>query len=400
MTEAALAGLCVLDLSQEIAGAYCTRLLADAGADVIKIEPPETGDALRAQPPFPGDLPSTESSGLHLYLNAGKKSVTLDLATPSGALILKKLLRKADVLVESAPPGVMASYGLGYDQLMDEFPELIYAPVTPFGQNGPWRDYTGDPFIAWATGGLMYVTGDPEREPLANGAEPAAYFAAENLAIGILAALLHRDAGGGGQSVETSLFEAVAANNEYSTVLYSFMGAIRRRWYSRHAFRYPSDIMACMDGHVAVLYGRLGLQELAVAFELPELMDHELFLNNTERFKRWPEFEALLRPFLDTHTAREIVEAGQSLRQPMALAPTIPALLADEHLAARDFWVELDHPSAGRLRYPGPGWRSSLSSSPPTRAPLLGEHNVEQLTGDPTGYVTSDLVILRERGII
>ena len=399
MAGPAFAGLRVIDLSHGVAGAYCTKLLADHGAEVIKVEPPDAGDHLRSLGPWRDDLPDTETGGLHLYLNGGKKSVTLDITSPSGRAVLKKLLARADVLVESARPGVMAGYGLGYEDLKDEFPELIYASVTSFGQTGPWRDYDGDAFIAWATGGLMYVTGDPDREPLANGAEPAEYFAGENLAIGVLAALFHR-LDGGGQWVETSLMEAIAANNEYNTVLYSFTGAIRRRWYSRHAFRYPSDIFACKEGHVAVLYGRLGLQELAVLIERPELMDHELFTNHAERYRRWPEFEELLRPYLETHAPREIVEAGQSLRQPFALVPTVADLLSDEHLAARDYFVEVDHPRAGPLRYPGPLWRMSATPWQPGRAPLLGEHNAELLAGDKIGYEPADLVTLRERGVI
>lgn len=400
MTESTLAGLRILDLSQGIAGAYCTKLLGDHGAEVICIEPPDTGSRLRAQGAWRGDVLDADTAGLHLYLNGGKKSVTLDLSTQSGRIVLRKLLTRTDILVEDSAPGSLAALGLGYDELQVEFPDLIYASVTPFGQTGPWRDYSGDALIAWATGGLMYVTGDPDREPLANGAEPAEYFAAENLAIGILTALLHRDAGGSGQWVETSLMEAIAANNEYNTVLYSFTGAVRRRWYSRHPFRYPSDIMACKDGHVAVLYGRLGLQELAVTIERPDLIDHELFVNASERYRRWQEFEELLRPYLESHEPHEIVEAGQSLRQPFALVPTIAALLADPHLAERDFFVPVEHPRAGTLQYPGPPWRMSASRWQTGRAPLLGEHNADVLTGDETGYEAADLVILRERGVI
>jgi len=400
MTEKALAGVRVIDLSQGIAGAYCTKLLADHGAEVIAVEPPEIGSRVRSLGPWRADVPHDETGGLHLYLNGGKKSVTLDLTTQSGRIVLTKLLARVDVLVEDATPGAMAAIGLGYDDLQREFPELIYASVTPFGQTGPWRDFTGDAFIAWATGGLMYVTGDPEREPLTNGAEPAEYLAAENLAIGILAALLHRDAGGGGQWVETSLMEAIAANNEYGTAMYSFMGAIRRRWYSRHPFRYPSDIMACKGGHVAVLYGRLGLQELAVVIGRPELIDHELFVNHAERYRRWREFEELLRPYLESHEPREIVETGQAMRQPFALVPTIAELLDDPHLAAREFFVEIEHSKAGTLRYPGAPWRMTGTPGESGRAPLLGEHNAELLVGDETGYETADLVILRERGVI
>ena len=400
MAARALAGLRVLDLSDGIAGAYCTKLLADYGAEVIAIEPPHSGDRLRALGPWRDDLPDVDTGGLHLYLNGGKKSVTLDLTTQSGAVILKKLLRHTDVLVESFQPDVLTAAGLGYDDLKSEFPELIYATVTPFGRTGPWREFVGDAFIAYATGGLMYVTGDPEREPLVNGADVAEYFAGQNLAIGILAALASRDAGGSGQRVETSLMEAIAANNEYGTVMYSFMGAVRRRWYSRHPFRYPSDIFACKDGHVAVLFGRLGLQELAVVIDRPDLIDHELFVDSAARYRRWREFDDLLRPYLESHTAREIVEAGQDLHQPFALVPTIADLLTDPHLAARQYFVEIEHPKAGTLRYPGPPWRMSATPWQTERAPLLGEHTAEVLTGDAAGYEQADISVLRERGII
>ena len=399
MSDRPLAGVRVIDCSEGIAGPFCTKLLADYGAEVITIEPPEVGDRARALGPFPGDVPDAERSALFLHLNTGKKSVTLDISTTSGQVILKKLLPKTDVLVDSAPTGGMAAYGLDWGSLKDAHPRLICASVTAFGHTGPWKDFTGDAFTAWAAGGLMYVTGDPEREPLANGVAVAEYIAGFNLLIGILAALAWRDAGGGGQQVETSLMEAIAANDEYGALWYAFQGAIRRRWYSRHPFRYPSDIMPCKDGHVALLYGRLGLQELAVMIERPDLIDHPLFVNAAERYRRWREFEDLLRPWLMAHTAREIVEAGQDLRQPCALVPTVRDLLDDPHLAARGFFVTVDQPGAGPLRHPGPPWRMSVTPWQTGPAPLLGQHNQEILTGGEIGYTPEETVILRERGI-
>jgi crotonobetainyl-CoA:carnitine CoA-transferase CaiB-like acyl-CoA transferase len=142
------------------------------------------------------------------------------------------------------------------------------------------------------------------------------------------------------------------------------------------------------------------LQELAVLIERPDLIDHELFVNHGERYRRWPEFEDLLRPYLESHGPREIVEAAQAFRQPFALVPTIADLLDDEHLTARDYFVAIDHPKAGTLRYPGPPWRMTATPWRSDRAPLLGEHNAALLTGDATGYETVDLVVLRERGVI
>ena len=175
MPDSALEGIRVIDLSQGIAGAYCTKLLADLGAEVIKIEPPE-GDYARRLGPFPNDVPHHDKGGLFLHLNTNKKSVTLDLESQSGRVVLRKLLANADVLVESESPGVMASRELGYEQLKGEFPGLVYCSVTPFGQTGPYAGFKGNSLAAMALSGLMYITGDPDKEPLCTGGEPAEYF--------------------------------------------------------------------------------------------------------------------------------------------------------------------------------------------------------------------------------
>ncbi|HEY8489942.1 MAG TPA: CoA transferase [Dehalococcoidia bacterium] len=383
MADRALSGLVVVDLSLGIAGGYCTKLLADQGAEVIKVEPPE-GDPTRHLGPFPDGTPDPERSALFLHLHTGKKSVTLDVTTPAGAATVRRLLARADVLVESFLPGTLARHGLAYDDLAEQYPDLVYCSITPYGQTGPWRDYRGNGFTAWATGGLAYVTGNPDREPLANGADPAEYFAGVNAALGILAALAYRDAHGGGQHVDVSLMEAVAANLEYTTALYSMQGAIRRRWYSRHVFRYPSDIFPCRDGYVAVIYGRTGLQQLAVLLDRPELLEDPLFLSYAERVKRWRELDAILEPYLRSHTAREIVEAAQDLHEPFALVLDVPGLLADPHLRERRYFQELTHPRAGKLRYPGPPYRMSETPWETGRAPLLGEHNDELPPTDQT----------------
>lgn len=400
MTDRALSDLRIIDCSQGIAGPSCTKLLAGFGAEVIKIEPPE-GDWTRRMGPFPAGIPDPEQSALFLHLNTGKKSVTLDLSTRSGAIILHKLLANADVLVESEPADAWAALDFGLDDrsLERAFPRLIHASVTPFGRTGPLRKAAGNGFTALAYGGLMYVTGDPDREPLATKPDPASYLAGLNLSVGILAALASREQSGKGSSVDTSLVEAAAANDEYGTALYSFQGAIRRRWYSRHPFRYPSDIFPCKDGYVTIVFGRAGLMQLAVLMERPDLLETDLFLSHRERVRRWREFDALIEPYLMSHTAREIVEAGQALHEPFALVPDTQQLLDDPHLAARQYFEAIDHPSAGTLRYPGPPFRMSETPWQTTAAPLLGADN-EEVLQEAAGYGREDLRILRERGII
>jgi len=407
LPEAALQGTRVVDLSQGIAGPYCTRLLADLGAEVIKIEPPE-GDRSRRLGPFPDDLPDAERSAYFLHLNSGKKSVTLDIAVTSGQVILKKLLAQADVLLESDGLAVMAERALAFDDLRAQFDRLVYVSVTPFGSTGPYAGYRGNSLTAMAMSTIMYNTGDPDREPLATGGEPAEYIAGIHAWIGALAAVAWRARHGRGQHVDVSLVEAAACTDEYNAAMYAFQGAIRRRFYSRHVFGYPMDILPCKDGHIVLIPGAQGFPQrgltqegvvspMALLMENPDLDQHPLFISGQARMVRWQEVDELLAPWLAEHTAKEVVETAQALRMPFAFVPTVRDLLEDEHLAARGFFQRIEHPEAGELPYPGPPFR--MTETPPAieRAPTLGEHN-EAVLGD-LGYSLEEQAILREREV-
>jgi crotonobetainyl-CoA:carnitine CoA-transferase CaiB-like acyl-CoA transferase len=230
---------------------------------------------------------------------------------------------------------------------------------------------------------MAYVTGDPDREPLANGSDPVEYFAAVNAGIAIMAALAYRADHGVGQHIDISLMESMAANLEYTTILYSFQGLVRRRWYSRHPFRYPSDIFPCNDGHVALIYGQPGPQRLAILIDRLDLLDDPLFTSHEERVRRWREFDEIVEPYLMSHTAREIVESGQELHEPMALVLDVEGLLRDPHLAERGFFREVEHPQAGALKYPGAPFRASLTPLKTSRSPLLDEHRDELVGSVP-----------------
>ena len=407
MTEDALSDLRVIELAQGIAGPYCGKLFADLGAEVIKVEPPE-GDRSRRLGPFPEDTPHHEKSGLYLHLNTGKKSVTLDVAVTSGQVVLKKLLQKADVLVESAGPARMAEWGLSYDDLKGDFPQLVCVSVTPFGATGPYKGYQGNSLTAMAMSTLMYNTGDPDREPLTTGGVPAEYIAGIHAWVGALAALAYRERDERGQHVDVSLAESAACADEYNSAMYAFQGAIRRRYYSRHIFGYPMDIMPCRDGHVVVVPGAQGFPQRAIAREGavsamalllgdPDLDQHPLFKSGQDRMVQWREFDELLLPWLREHTAEEIVELAQALRMPFAPVPSVSDLLEDGHLTARGFFERVDHPEAGELPYTGPPFR--MSETPPRieRAPLLGEHNEETLS--ELGYSPEEQTILHERDV-
>lgn len=400
MPDSALSGIRVIELAQGVAGPYCGKLLADAGAEVIKVEPPDTGDLSRNLGPFPDDIPDREKSGLYLHLNTNKKSVSLDTGTASGRIILKRLLAKADILIESYPPGHLAGLGLGYDDLKEELPDLIYCSITPFGQTGPYRDYQANSIALMALSGLMYVSGDPDREPLATGGYPADYFAALNAWVAVLAALAFREREGGGQYIDVSMLESLGCADEYNTGMYSFMGAIRRRFYSRHLFAYPMDIYPCRDGHIVVVPGTQGFPtSMALLVEQPELETHMLFTNFWMRAIQWREFDALIQPWLNEHDWQDILTLAQELRMPFAPVLGPEQLLANAHLAERGFFQEIEHPAAGKLTHCGPPFLMSETPLQTGPAPTLGQHN-EEVLSEAMGYQRQDLVILRERGII
>jgi benzylsuccinate CoA-transferase BbsE subunit len=400
MTEGALSDLRVIELAQGIAGPYCGKLFADLGAEVIKIEPP-AGDRSRRLGPFPHDEPHAEKSGLYLHVNTGKKSVTLDTSVASGRAILKKLLAKADVLIEDEASRFD-------DARSAELPDLVRVSITPFGSSGPYKDYRGNSLTAMAMSTIMYNTGEPDREPLTTGGTPADYIAGIHGWIGALAALAYRTREGRGQHVDVSLAEAAACTDEYNAAMYGFQGAIRRRYYSRHIFGYPYDILPCRDGYVVVIPGATGFPQrgmvaggsvspMALLMENPDLDQTEFFQSGQARMVRWQEFDEVLLPWLREHDAQEIVLTAQALRMPFAPVPSVKDLLEDPHLAERGFFQRIDHPEAGELPYAGPPFR--MTETPPQieRAPLLGEHN-ESVLSD-LGYSKEDQDILRERDI-
>jgi crotonobetainyl-CoA:carnitine CoA-transferase CaiB-like acyl-CoA transferase len=332
--------------------------------------------------------------------------MTLDVSVPSGRVVLKKMLAAADVLVCSERTSTLREWGLTYDDLKTEFPELVFAQVSPFGATGPYAEYDGNSTTAMAMSTIMYGTGDPEREPLLTGGDPGAYIAGVQLWVGILAALENRARAGGGDHVDVSMAEAVAAADEYNAAMYAFQGAVRRRYYSRHIFGYPNDIMACADGHVVVIPGAQGFRSplapdvvspMALLLEDVELDNNPVFTNAGERMVRWREFEALVEPYLSTHAAMEVVMTAQALRLPFAFVPTPQDLLDDEHLAARGFFERVAT-KAGEVAMPGQPFRMSETPLHMGPAPALGADNAAILTGE-LGYETPDLTVLSDQGV-
>jgi crotonobetainyl-CoA:carnitine CoA-transferase CaiB-like acyl-CoA transferase len=408
MPDSALSDLRVIESAQGIAGPYCGKLFADLGAQVIKVEPP-AGDSSRRQGPFPDDLPHDEKSGLFLHLNTGKQSVTIDISVPSGQAVFRKLLANADVLIESDGPSRTSEWELSYEDVKSEFPNLVYVSVTPFGCTGPYKDYQANSLLAMAMSSIMYNTGDPDREPLATGGTPADYIAGIHAWIGALAAIAYCAKDGSGQHVDVSLVESALSADEYNAAMYAYQGAVRRRYYSRHIFVYPSDIFACQDGYVCVIGGAAGFPQRGITAEDggaspmslllgdPELDKQPLFSSGQQRILNWREFDALIEPHLSSRPAKEIVELAQALRMPFAAVPSVKDLLEDEHLAARNFFQKVEHPEAGELVHTGVPFH--MSETPPSigRAPALGEHN--ETTLSELGYSQEEQTILFEYGV-
>lgn len=398
MSQGPLTGFRVLDLSWHMAGPYCSKLLADYGAEVIKVERPGKGDPARSLPPFLEDVPGLERSGLFFYLNTNKKSITLNLRTEFGRQIVRRLAQEADIVVESFAPGTLRRLGLGQRTLAKLNPALVITSISNFGQTGPYRDYKATDAILTAMGGLNYVTGDPKREPLRPGGPQASYHAGLNAFLATLAALYEKEVTGEGQQADISMMECVAGILEYTTAMYSFGGAVRKRWYSRHPFTYPhGDIMPCKDGYVAV--PPIGDWQLFCTFMgLPELTD-ERILVPTSRMEHWREFEEIMAGVLRTKTRQEVFEGANELRMPFTMVMTAEEIVKDPQNTHRGAFVTQQHPEMGPVTYPGAPVRLPLTPWRPGRAPLLGEHNREVYC-DRLGYTPADLVRLREQGEI
>lgn len=398
----------MLEWTQFYAGPFCGKLLATLGAEVVKIEPPGAGDPARSRGPFPNDEPDPEKSAQFLFLNTDKKSITLDPATGQGKELFKKLVAKADILVQEQPPALVDSLGLTWDVLKAVNPGLIVAALTSFGQSGPYRDYKSYFLTDFHGGGLGYCTPfEPlnprilEREPLTMGGLTAEYHCGLNAAVAAAAALYARMLGGGGQYIDLSKQETAlnAQRPDVARFLDGSPMASRAGSSIPGAVRRTSGILRCLDGYVNL---HVSEDQLPGLFDLMGNPDW----TREERFK--PENLAANRQELDNrveewakdHEKEFIFHGAQQRGIPVAAIYSVAESAGSEHLRERGFFVELDHPQAGRLKYPGVPFR--LSGTPARldhAAPLLGEHN-EEVYCQTLGLRRADLAKLKKTGAI
>ena len=394
-----LDGLKVLDLTHYVAGPYATRLMAAQSAEVIKVERPATGDGARRIGPFPDDVPHPEKSALFLYLNTGKKSVTLNLKDGASKPILRSLLEWADVLVENFCPGVMSRLGLDYGSVSTVNPSLVMTSISNFGQTGPYRDYGAREINLYAMGGLMYITGDPEREPLHMAARLAQYGAGQNAFAGTLGALLHRDITGIGQYVDVAISEYLATILENALSQYSYTGSNFRRTGNRGYGRAAWGPYPCQDGYVGVIAGPdHKWPEMAELMGIAELAD-ERFGDRAGRAENADELDSLMLPWLMRHDRHEIFERAQHRGLAFAYVAAPEDILGWEHLRERGFFGSVEHPKAGGLEHPMMPWRVGDGGWELDAAPTLGQHNIDVYCG-MLGYSKAELVRMRGMGVL
>ena len=403
-----LSHLTILDLSRVLAGPWCTQLLADLGATVIKIERPGAGDDTRAWgPPYLKDAQGRDTSEAAYYLccNRGKLSVAVDFTTPDGQGIVRDLARQADVLVENFKVGGLAKYGLDYASLAAANPRLVYCSITGFGQDGPYADRAGYDFIIQGMSGFMSVTG--ERDDLPGGGPQKAGVAISDLMTGmyatvaIQAALAHRDRTGQGQWIDACLLDSAVAMMATMSHNYLVTGTPPSRLGNAHQNIVPYQVFACADGHVILAVGNdAQFAKFCAAAGRPEWAADVRFAKNADRVRNRETLVPLLAEVVRTRSQKSWLDALEPLAVPCGPINRLDQVMADPQLAARGLRMDLPHPLAGTVPQVGAPLKLSATPLAYHRAPpLLGEHTAEILRGR-LGLDDAAIASLSARGVI
>lgn len=405
MANKALAGTKVVEYAQFAAGPYCSKLLGDLGAEVIKVEPPE-GDIARKRGPFPNDIPDEEKSGLFLHTNTNKKGITLNLKNTKGQELFKRLTQDADVVVEDSVPGTMQRWKLGYKHLSQTNPKLVMTSITPFGQTGPYRKYKANYLTIGHANGIGYLTPyqarNPqvrEREPIRIGSYYYEFCSGLFGALGTMAALFSRRLTGKGQQVDISKQEAIMSLiRNYIAAYFDDKHSIHRA--DDFAFSAAPNLFPTKDGYIIIVTTEPaqwdGMMDL---MNHPEWAKQEIFNEQNRRHHAFEYFE-LISEWTKNQPKDFLFRELQKRGAPAAPIANVAEVPTFEHLKERNFFVELDHPIAGKLSYASAlaGFsRTPMALERP--APLLGQHNQEIYCGR-LSLNPGDLAKLRGEGII
>jgi len=396
--EKALSNITVLDLTRVLAGPYCTMMLADYGANVIKIEVPGKGDDTRAMGPKKNDY-----SMYYAYVNRGKKGVTLNLKEEEGKKMFLEMVKKADVVVENYRPGVMDKLGLGYDVLKEVNEKIIYAAVSGFGCYGPKYKRPGYDIIAQATSGLMSITGEEGGQPLRVGNAMGDVLGGMNLTIGILMAINARNVTGRGQRVDVSLVDSVVASLEVGWQRFFASGKQPELIGNRYASAFPYDAFQASDGRFVIGCGNDKLFTLLCtkAIDREDLLTDPRFDTNIKRCENCAQLKPEIEKWSKQHTIEECVSIIDAAGVPVAPINMLADVVNDEHIAgAREMFVHMQHPVIGDMIVPGnPVKLLDTKADISKCAPELGQDNGE-IYGELLGLTEEELSKLKEQNVI
>lgn len=392
----ALEGLRVLDFTQFLAGPYCGMYFADMGAEVIKIENTKIGDFTRTGYP--------KKNGVSMYfnnVNRNKKSVTLNLKSPEGKEIFKRLIESADILIENNRPGVMKRLGFDYESAKKINKRIIYASISGFGQTGPYSKRPGYDIIAQAMGGAMSVTGYADGPATRSGVALGDILGGMNAAIGILAALRYREISGEGQYIDVALVDSIVSSLETISTQYIYEGKIPQRTGNRYLAAYPYDSFTARDGDYVLACGTdEHFKTFAEVMEMPELITDIRFADMTSRKANAAELKAIINKWGSNKAVAEIFNKVNEAGIPVAPILDIKQVYEDEHIhQAREMFIKVNHPEAGETVVTGNAIKMSETKLEVYKsAPLLGENNVEIYTA--LGYDEETLKEYKNRNII
>jgi CoA:oxalate CoA-transferase len=386
----------VLDLTRVLAGPYASMMMADFGADIIKIEAPKTGDDSRAFGPFVG-----KESAYFMSLNRGKRSMTLNLKEPEACNIFREMVTKADIVLENYRPGTMEKFGLGYEELKKLNPKIIYTACSGFGHTGPYSSKPAYDVIVQGMGGIMSITGQENGEPTRVGASVGDLTAGLFAVIGTLTALYHREVTGIGQKVDVAMLDCQVAILENAISRYLTSGIVPGPIGNRHPSITPFEGFKAKDGYVIIAVGNDRLwAKFCELIGRQDLTKDERFISNSKRTENQKALKVILDTVFPAKTVDEWLAAIDEAGIPCGPINTIDRVLKDPQVLARDMIVEIEHPIAGKFKMPGvPIKLSETPGAVEKPAPLLGQHT-EEILQEMLGFTKAKVAALREQGVL
>ncbi len=391
-----LKGIRILDLTRILAGPYCSMMLCDMGAEVIKVERPKTGDDARFFGPF-----IKGESGYYMSLNRGKKSLALNLKHEEGKKIIRRLIKRVDVILENFRPGTMEKLGLGYQDVRRINPEIVYASTSGYGQTGPISRMAGYDIVAQAVGGIMSITGPPGGPPTRVGTSIADILAGMFTAYGVMIALYNRDRTGKGSRIDVAMVDSVASVLENAIIRYFATGKSPKPIGSRHPSLAPFDMFQAQDGYMVIAIGNEKLwHRFCQAMKREDFLKDPRFVDNKKRLANEKILKSLIERWTKKKKIKELLITFNELGIPCGAVNSMERMVRHPQILFRNMIQEIRHPVAGRIRMAGiPLKMAGFSDEIPGRPPLLGEHT-EEILKKYLRYSSQKIKELKREGVI